>query len=167
MTVRQLLTTVSRVEGVVDVENVSMRRRHARGEMVDERATKTCGVPSRRRVFEARDGRLRGKGRGRLGAAADSHLQRRIVAQLVVIDRVLPAAADGEDPRADDLAERVPNARRITLVRQRGCEPRDNADFLLGRAQQQQPRVRRLVAAVEINCELLAPDGWKIEGKRC
>ena len=37
--------------------------------------------------------------------------------------------------------------------------------FLLGRPEQQHARIRRLIAAVEINCELLPRDGWKIEGK--
>ena len=44
--------------------------------------------------------------------------------------------------------------------------PRDDAHLLLGRPEQQHPRVRGLVAAVESNCELLARNGWHIEGQR-
>ena len=43
---------------------------------------------------------------------------------------------------------------------------RDNAELLFGRSQQQQPAVGRLIAAVKINCELLAGDGWQVERKR-
>jgi hypothetical protein len=49
-------------------------------------------------------------------------------------------------------------ARRTALVAQRSHEPHDEADLLLGHAQRQQPTVGRLVAAVEIDCELLTLD---------
>jgi hypothetical protein len=32
---------------------------------------------------------------------------------------------------------------------------------------QQQASIRRLVAAVKIHCEFLAPDRWQVERKRC
>ena len=64
------------------------------------------------------------------------------------------------------LAEPVMHTRRIAPVRQRRGQPRDDAGPLLRSPQQQQARVRGLVAPVESNCELLGADGWKIEGKR-
>jgi hypothetical protein len=36
----------------------------------------------------------------------------------------------------------------------------------LRRSQQQQTAIRRLIAASKINCEFLAPDRWKVEGKQ-
>jgi hypothetical protein len=33
-------------------------------------------------------------------------------------------------------------------------------------SQQQQTAIRRLIAASKINCEFLAPDRWKVEGKQ-
>ena len=113
-----------------------------RGELIYEGATKACSVPSRWRVFEARDGRLRGQGRTRLWTAADSHLQCRIMAQQIVIDGVFPAAADGKHARADDLCQCVLHPGRIASVRQHGRHPRDNADLPLGRAQQQETGIR-------------------------
>jgi hypothetical protein len=43
----------------------------------------------------------------------------------------------------------------------------DAANFLLGRTQRENACVRRLVAAIEINRELLPRNGWPIEGRRC
>jgi len=48
----------------------------------------------------------------------------------------------------------MPDPRLIAPVGQRRRDPLDDADLLLGRTQQQDTRVRRLVAAIEINCEL-------------
>ena len=144
-----------------------MRGRHARGELINERAGKATRIPLRGRVFEAADGRLRGKRRARLRAPPDRHLQRRIVAQQVVIDGVFPAAADAEYARGHNLGEAMPDAGWIAPVRQCRRQPRDDAGLLLRRPQQQYARIRRLVTAVEINCELLARDGWQIEGHWC
>jgi hypothetical protein len=84
----------------------------------------------------------------------------------IVIESVRVTAADAEHARRDDLEERVRDARRITPIRQCFGHPRDDADLLLDRAQQQQARVQRLIAAVEIDCEFLARDGWQVVGKR-
>ena len=137
---RELLAA-SAASRVVDVEDIAVRRCDPARELIDERARHARRIRLRRRVLEPADGRLRGQGRARLRAAADRHLQGWIVAQAVVVDAVFVAAADAEHARADDLAEPVADARRIAPVGQRGCEPRDNADFLLGGAQRQQPTV--------------------------
>ena len=141
-----------------------MRRRDARGELINECACKAARIGLRRRVLEARDGRLRGERRSGLGATADRHLQCRIVAQQVMIDRIFPAAANAEHARADDLGQAVTNARLVAPVRQCGRQPRDDADLRLGGPEQQDARIGRLVAAVEIDCEFLSPHGWQIEG---
>lgn len=44
-------------------------------------------------------------------------------------------------------------------------KPPANPKLALRPSQQQQTAIRGLIAAVKINCELLAPDRWKIEGK--
>jgi hypothetical protein len=43
--------------------------------------------------------------------------------------------------------------------------PRWEPKLPLDLAQQKQAPVRGLAAAFEINCELLAPDGWQVEGE--
>ena len=155
------------MERIVDVEDIALAGRRARREVIDQRAPELRRVPLRRRVLEAADGRLRGERRARLRTAADRHFHRRIVAQHSVIDAVLVTTTDAEHAGADDLAQAMAHARLVAPVRQRGRQARDDADLLLRRPQQQHTGVRRLVAAVEINCELLAPDGRQIKGKRC
>jgi hypothetical protein len=49
----------------------------------------------------------------------------------------------------------------IAAVRHRSGEPPANAKPALSLPQQQQARVGGLIAAVEINCEVLAADGWQ------
>jgi hypothetical protein len=39
-------------------------------------------------------------------------------------------------------------------------------ELALRRSQQQQTAIRQLIAASKINCEFLAPDRWKVEGKQ-
>ena len=73
-------------------------------------------------------------------------------------------AADAEHARTDDLDCPVRDAIGVATVGQGRRQPGDHAGLLLGRPQQQEACVARLVAAIEINCELLARDGWQIEG---
>ena len=163
---RQLLAAVGRIERVVDIEDIAVRRRDRRGELIDERASQTGRIRLRRRVLEAADGRLRGEGRAGLRAAANGHLQRRIVAQRVVIDAVFVAAADAEHARRDDLGQTMPDARRITSIRPCRRHARADADLLLGATQEQHTGIRRLIAAIEIDCEFLARHSWQVEWKR-
>jgi hypothetical protein len=60
----------------------------------------------------------------------------------------------------------VAHARRIAAIPQGISKARTNPNLLLSTAQQQQPRIARLAAAVEIDCEFLARDGWQSEGQR-
>ena len=143
-----------------------MGRAHTRGELVDEGCRQTRRIRPRRRVLEPGDGRLRSERRTRLRRAPDRHLQGWVVAQPVVIDAVLIAAANAEDARANNITQTVANAQAIAPIGQRRGEPADDADLLLSGTQRQKAAVRRLVAAVEIDCELLGTDGWQSEGKR-
>ncbi len=87
------------------------------------------------------------------------------MAKGIVIDAIFVAAADGEHARFDDLTQPVTNAKRITPVPQGSGKPGNDARLLLGATQQQQPRVRRLVAAVEVHREFLTANRWQIKGK--
>ena len=99
-------------------------------------------------------------------AAADRELQQRIVPQPVVVVAVLVAAGDGRGPRHHQLEHRVANAALVTVVGHRIGDPPAHAELPLGLANEQQPGVGRLLAALEIDCELLAPDGCQVELER-
>ncbi len=68
--------------------------------------------------------------------------------------------------RAADLPENRANARGVAPVGQRRGEPGDDAAPLLGGTQRQHITVRRLAAAVAIDCELLGTGGCQVERKR-
>jgi hypothetical protein len=55
----ELLAAMSRIERVVDVEDIVSRRRHVIRELIDQGPGKPCRVGLARRVLEAADGRLR------------------------------------------------------------------------------------------------------------
>jgi hypothetical protein len=57
----------------------------------------------------------------------------------------------------------VSNPGRVATIGEAVGEPGADAAGALGLAQQQQAAVRGLVAALEINCELLAMNGWQVE----
>ena len=133
---RHLLPAMGCIECVVDIKDITMRRRDPRGELINQCTGKSARIPLRGRILKAAYGRLRGKCCARLRQAPDGHLQRRIITQPVVVDGIFPAAADAEYARTDDLCEAVMDARRIAPVGQRCRQPRDDADLLLGRPQQ-------------------------------
>ena len=85
--------------------------------------------------------------------------------QGIVIDTVFVAAADAEHARFDDLAQPMADARRIARVPQGSSKPGNDAGLLLGATQQQHAGVRRLVAAIEIDCKFLSSNRWQLEGK--
>jgi hypothetical protein len=60
----------------------------------------------------------------------------------------------------------VSDTLRIASIRHRFRKPPAHPELALRRSQQQQTAIRRLIAASEINCEFLAPDRWKVEGKQ-
>src|SRR4029079_2587717 len=64
------------------------------------------------------------------------------------------------------LEHRVPDALRIAPIRHRCRKPPAHPELALHRTQQQQTAIRRLIATSKINCEFLAPDRWKLEGKQ-
>ncbi len=58
------------------------------------------------------------------------------------------------------------DAVRVAAIRHRRRKPPAYTKLALRRAQQQQTGIARLGAAVEIYCEFLAVDGWKVEGEQ-
>ena len=60
----------------------------------------------------------------------------------------------------------VPDAVWIAPIRHRFRKPPAHPELALRLSQQQQTAIRRLIAASKINCEFLAPDRWKVEGKQ-
>jgi len=54
----------------------------------------------------------------------------------------------------------VRDPRLITAMGHRVCNPLAHAELALGLTQEQQPGIRGLVLAAEINRELFTLDGW-------
>jgi hypothetical protein len=54
----------------------------------------------------------------------------------------------------------------IAPIKEAASEPHTDAKCAFGLAQQEQATVRGLAAAIEIDCELLAMDGWQVERER-
>src|SRR6201994_3861363 len=88
------------------------------------------------------------------------------MAQPIEVVSIFIAAGDCRDTCHHHLEHRVSDAVGIAPIRHRVCKPPAHTERALLFSQQQQPAIGGLVAAVKINCELLAADGWKVEGKR-
>jgi hypothetical protein len=80
--------------------------------------------------------------------------------QPVKVDGILVAAGNRRDPRHHHLEHIMTDAARIAPVRHRGGEPPAHPELVLRLPQQQQTGIRRLVAALKIDCEFLAMDRW-------
>ena len=164
---RKLLTAMRRAERVVDVEDLPLARLHCRAGLVDQSGGEPRRLRLARRILQTADGRLRGERRAGRRTAADRHLHQRIMPQPVEVDGILVAARDRRDARRHHLENRVPDAARIAAIRHRIGKPPAHPELALRLPQQQKTAVRRLIAAVKIDCEFLAPDRWQVEGKRC
>ena len=75
--------------------------------------------------------------------------QNRIETQVVVVDDVLIAEREADDPLADQGAERMYHPARIAPVPEARRGPIDQADGTIRRPQQQRPGIRRHRPAVE------------------
>jgi len=162
----KLLAAMRRAERVVDVENLQLARLHARAELIKQSRRQPRRLGLARCILQTRDGRLRRQRCPACRTAADCDLHQRIVPQPVEVDGVLVAASDRRRTRHHHLEHRVPDALRIAPIRHRCRKPPAHPELALRRSQQQQTAIRRLIAASKINCEFLAPDRWKVEGKQ-
>ena len=164
---RKLLTAMRRTERVVDVEDLLLARLHGRAGLVDQSGGEPRRLRLARRILQTTDRRLRGQRCAAVRTAADRELHQRIMPQPVEVDGILVAAGNRRDPRHHHLEHLVTDAARIAPVRHRIGKPPAHPELALRLPQQQQTAIRRLVAAVKIDCEFLAMDRWQIEGKRC
>ena len=163
---RKLLAAMRRAERVVNVEDLQLVRLHARAELIKQSRRQPRRLGLARRILQTRDGRLRRQRCPCFRTAADRDLHQRIMPQPVEVDGVLVAARDRRRARHHHLEHRVPDAVRIAAIRHRFRKPPAHPELALRLSQQQQTAIRRLIAAVKINCEFLAPDRWKVEGKQ-
>jgi hypothetical protein len=88
------------------------------------------------------------------------------VPQPIEINGIFVSAGDRCDARHHHLEHRMLDAVRIAAIRHCFGEPQANTMFALRLPQQQQTRIGRLGAAIKIDCEFLAADGWQVEGKQ-
>ena len=86
--------------------------------------------------------------------------------QPIEVVGIFIAAGDRRDTCHHHFEHRVSDAVCIAAIGHRVGKSPAHTERALLFSQQQQAAVGGLVAAVEINCELLAADRWKIEGKR-
>ena len=141
-------------------------RPHGSAELVNESCTQPRRLGLARCILQTADGRLRGQRCAALRTAPDRELHQRIMAQPIEVVSIFIAAGDRRDTCHHHLEHRVSDAVGIAPIRHRVCKPPAHTERALLFSQQQQPAIGGLVAAVKINCELLAADGWKVEGKR-
>jgi hypothetical protein len=88
------------------------------------------------------------------------------MAQPIEVVSIFIAAGDRRDTRHHHFEHRVSDAVCIAAIGHRVGKSPAYTERALFFSQQQEPATGGLVAAVKINCELLAADRWKIEGKR-
>ncbi len=83
---------------------------------------------------------------------------------MVEIVGILIATGDRQDPRSQDVGQRVDHPRRVARVGDQRRQPVTQAKVALGRGQQHDAAVRGQPPAVEGGDHLLAADRWKAEG---
>jgi hypothetical protein len=163
---RELLAAMRRTERVVDVEDLQPAGLHGGAELVEQSHREPRRLGLARRVLQTADGRLRGQRRTAVRTTPDRKLHQRIVPQPIEVDGILMSARDRRRTLHHQFEHLVMDAIRIAAIRHRIGEPTAHTELALRLPQQQQARIRRLVAAVKIHCEFLAADTWKVEGKR-
>ena len=152
----QLLAAMHRVERVVDVE------RDAFGNLVeglaikiDHGAAHAQQGASVGQIFQSRDRRLRTQFAIRR-RQIERHLEHGIAAKTGGVVAVFIAAADHQQPKADDVGERVRDLIRRARVYHAGGEPIGDAKALFDLAQNQNPAVRRQQTTIEFGDDCLA-----------
>ena len=163
---RQLLLSVHPVQRVVDVEDDLLRCPPiAVAEQIHQRPLQPGQLNPAGRVLQPRHGRLRAQRIATLRGMAHRHLEHRIVAQLVAIVGVLIARRDREHPQPQHLRQRMNDPQWIAPVRHAFRKPPRQSQTPLNTTQQQHPRVRRHLTAIESHAHFLARDRWQIEGE--
>ena len=154
----QLLATMDRIEGVVDVERDPPRHlAERRAVELDQRPGQADERSLLGQIFQPRDGRLRTQVALR-GQAFERQLEHRIGAQAGRVVAVLVAGGDHQQPEADDVGNRVHGAAGITRIVDAGGETVGHFEPLLDLAQDQQAAVGRQLPAVKAGDNLFALD---------
>ena len=92
---------------------------------------------------------------------AEHGAERRVAAQVVVVDQILVAERDGEHPLADQRRQLVGDPAGIAAVAKAGREAVNEPDRPVGRAEQQRPGVRGDRPAAEIRHQIAAIEPCK------
>jgi hypothetical protein len=169
------LVAVQRVVGGVEIEDDPARRRLVRFEKeVDEQALDRFAVMADlmvargadRRVLEPVQRALAGK-RGAVPASrlelAGEGCEHRVVAQLIVIDKILVAERDAEHPLRDHGLDGVLDLPPDPAVIETGGEPLHQADGPVGGPEQERSGIRGDLPAVERGHHLAPLDHFKPE----
>jgi hypothetical protein len=148
------------------VEDLKLARPHGDAELVNESCTQPRRLGLARCVLKAADGRLRSQRCAALWTAPDSKLHQGIMTQPIEVVSILVAAGNRRYPRHHHFEHLVSDATRIASIRHGVRNPPAHTERALLFPQQQQAAVGTLATAVKINCDFLAADGWKVNGKR-
>jgi hypothetical protein len=109
---------------------------------------------------------LRGQIITALRQAPTGQFECRVLAQIVQVIAIRIPASDREDARAQDVAQRVGDLVRITVVGDDRRKRIDQADLLVGASQQQHTAVRTDPASVESSRNLPLADTWQREWQK-
>jgi hypothetical protein len=167
------LMPVQRIVGGVEVENDLLWRISVRREkQIDKQRLDLCRIPGnpvvaglfRSAQLQPVERRFAGQRRAIPAPRrqlAGQYRQRRIVAQLVVIDQILITQRNAEYALPDQRPHLVLDQRRRAAIGKTRREPLDQADRPIRRPQQQGPRVRSHPAAVKPRYHRVPFDGCK------
>ena len=125
---RKLLAAMRCAEGVVDVEDLKLARRHGGAELVNESCTQPRRLGLARCILKAGDGRLRGQRSAALWTAPNRKLHQRIMPQPIEVVSILVAARDRRYPRHQHFEHRVSDAIRIAPIRHGVRKPPAHTD---------------------------------------
>jgi len=154
---RQLLAAVDGIIGIIDIKHDALRHGlEAGAKQIDHRQPHAPQFAPRRRILEARQGRLAHQIIARLGQASAGQLEGRIKTQNVEVVAVLVAAGNGEHPRPDHVDVSVGRARGVAPVAHAGGQQVGNPEPSLDPGKQQHAAVRRQPSAVEPGLQFLA-----------
>ena len=168
---RQLLPTVCRVNGRIEVERDDLRLGVALREATDHELLQLSShvddLSGRRRVLESRDRRLRGESVLVARIAPGRQLHHRIVAQVVRVDAVSVAHGQPECllPEQFRVGERdLPTLAIVAQGRQQRC---GQPDLPVQGRQQRQAAVRAQRVRVELHVDGLAEDVFEQNRLSC
>lgn len=162
---RQRLLAVTRILGVIQVENQALRRTGKAGnELFDEGLADTVDVLAACRVLKARDCRPRSQRGGIIERQAGcAKLEHRVVAQAVRVVTVLVAATNLVDALRQNIVIRMVDVTLMASVRQGRSEALGQTNLQVDAAQQHGAQIGRQTAASEIGTNTVSGNGGETE----